>query len=128
MFNFLEIAIKQSKISVFLKSLCDKDSPYQPITPTDKEFRSLFVKCILELSNVSNQTEFLNSLAADINFDKATIGFMKSICFRWAENQHSGNPSMSDKLNQILKDKKEANYLTFSAIPFTLGCDLNIFI
>jgi hypothetical protein len=33
-----------------------------------------------------------------------------------------------DKLNQIIKDKKEASFLCFSAIPFTLGCDLEIFI
>jgi len=80
----------------------------------------------MELQNSSNQHEFFESLSAEHNFDKACVGFAKSICYRWAENQHSEKIDMKEKIASILRDKKEANFLSFSSIPFTLGCDLNI--
>jgi hypothetical protein len=82
----------------------------------------------MELQNATNQQDFLESLNAEHTFDKACVGFAKSISYRWAENQYSEKAEMADKVASILRDKKEANYLSFSSIPFTLGCDLNIFI
>jgi len=128
MLSFFEIAIRKEKISIFLKSVCDKDTPYTAIAQSDIEYRPMFVKCIMELQNSENKSQFLESLSAEHNFDKACVGFAKSISYRWAENQYSEKPEMAEKVASILRDKKEANYLSFSSIPFTLGCDLNIFI
>jgi len=35
MFSFFEIALKKDKIAVFLKSVCDKDTPYTAISQSD---------------------------------------------------------------------------------------------